>query len=105
MDKDTTVNLISSDRQSMTPPVTPSEIRSTIEELNALVLHTVANKVPEDDKLRLLARMTEPILSMALDLHDIMRKNKECCIIFHEWTMGEESIDAGNSGHEERLLH
>ena len=99
-------NFNSSDRRSMTPPsLTPSEIGSAIGELNALMLHTVANKVTEDNQLLLFARMTEPILSIALDLHDIMAKNKECCIIFqHEWT-DKESIYTSNSAHEERLLH
>ena len=90
----------------MTPPsLTPSEIGSAIGELNALMLHTVANKVTEDYQMLLFARMTEPILSIALDLYDIMKKNKECSIIFHEWVTDDERIDTSNYAHGRTLLH
>ena len=85
--------------------VTPGEVRSAIEELNALSLHTVSNEVPKDNALLMLARMTEPIMSMALDMYDIMAKNEECIAIFQGRMTGDDVFDAGDSLHEELLLH
>ncbi len=97
------MTFVGTDTQSVYPSITPDDIRCAIEELRALCLHTVANKVPEDYHLLIMARMTEPILSMALDLHVIMVKNREC------WKCSGEGDDSGNDRAEslriELLLH
>ena len=75
------MRFIRTDAQSIYPTMTPTDIGSAIEELGALSLHVVSNMVPNDYDLLMLARMTEPILNIAMDLHDVMAANKECCTI------------------------
>ena len=101
------MRFIGTDAQSIYPTMTPTDIGSAIEELGALSLHVVSNMVPNDYDLLMLARMTEPILNIAMDLHDVMAANKECCTIIRRLT-GEETDrcnDREEALRDERYLH